>query len=83
MTKISSALVLNIGTLTSEIIDAMILSARAANEKKIPVVLDAVGVGATTFRDDMAAKILDSVRIDIIKGNYSEIARFKTGFFLL
>ncbi len=75
MTKISSALVLNIGTLTSEIIESMLLSAAAANEKKIPVVLDAVGVGATKFRDEMAAKILGSVRIDIIKGNYSEIAK--------
>jgi len=75
MTKISSALVLNIGTLTSEIIDSMLLSAAAANEKNIPVVLDAVGVGATKFRDEMAAKILASVHIDIIKGNYSEIAK--------
>ncbi|HWQ47780.1 MAG TPA: hydroxyethylthiazole kinase [Methanosarcina sp.] len=75
MTGISSALVLNIGTLTSEIIDSMLLSAAAANEKKIPVVLDAVGVGATKFRDEMAAKILGSVRVDIIKGNYSEIAK--------
>ncbi|AAM06102.1 TPA: hydroxyethylthiazole kinase [Methanosarcina acetivorans] len=75
MTKISSALVLNIGTLTSEIIDSMLLSAAAANERDIPVVLDAVGVGATKFRDEMAAKILASVHIDIIKGNYSEIAK--------
>jgi hydroxyethylthiazole kinase len=75
MTGISSALVLNIGTLTSELIEAMLLSAAAANEKGIPVVLDAVGVGATKFRDEMAAKLLDSVRIDIIKGNYSEIAK--------
>ena len=75
MTRISSALVLNIGTLTNEIIDAMILSAKAANERKIPIVLDAVGVGATKFRDYMAAKIIDSVHIDIIKGNYSEIAK--------
>lgn len=75
MTKISSALVLNIGTLTSEIIDSMLLSAMAANEKKIPVVLDAVGVGATKFRNEMAVKILDSVHIDVIKGNYSEIAK--------
>jgi len=75
MTGISSALVLNIGTLTSEIIDSMIISAVAANKKKIPVILDAVGVGATKFRDDMAAKILNSVHIDIIKGNYSEIAK--------
>jgi hydroxyethylthiazole kinase len=75
MTRISSALVLNIGTLTSEIIDSMLLSAAAANERDIPVVLDAVGVGATKFRDEMAAKILASVHIDIIKGNYSEIAK--------
>jgi hydroxyethylthiazole kinase len=75
MTKISSALVLNIGTLTTEIIDSMILSANAANEKKIPVVFDAVGVGATRFRNEMAAKILDSAHIDLIKGNYSEIAK--------
>jgi hydroxyethylthiazole kinase len=75
MTAISSALVLNIGTLTSEIIDAMILSTSVANEKKIPVILDVVGVGATKFRDDMAEKILDFVYIDIIKGNYSEIAK--------
>lgn len=75
MTGISSALVLNIGTLTTELIDAMIVSGKAANEKQIPVVLDAVGVGATRFRDDMAAKILDTIHIDIIKGNYSEIAK--------
>jgi hydroxyethylthiazole kinase len=75
MTGISTVFVLNIGTLTTELIDAMILSAKAANENNMPVVLDAVGVGATKFRDEMAAKILDSVRVDIIKGNYSEIAK--------
>ncbi len=75
MTRISSSLVLNIGTLTKQLIDAMIISASAANEKNIPVVLDAVGVGATRFRDEMASKILSSVRVDIIKGNYSEIAK--------
>ncbi|WP_342305718.1 hydroxyethylthiazole kinase [Methanolobus sp. ZRKC5] len=75
MTGISSGLVLNIGTLTTDLIDAMLISAAAANEKNIPVVLDAVGVGATKFRDDMAAKILNSIRVDIIKGNYSEIAK--------
>ncbi|WP_406671245.1 hydroxyethylthiazole kinase [Methanolobus sp. ZRKC4] len=75
MTGIASALVLNIGTLTTELVDVMIISATAANENDIPVVLDAVGVGATKFRDEMAAKILDSAHIDIIKGNYSEIAK--------
>jgi hydroxyethylthiazole kinase len=75
MTRISSALVLNIGTLTNDITDAMIISAKTANEKKIPVILDAVGVGATKFRDYTAAKIIDSIHVDILKGNYSEIAK--------
>ncbi len=75
MTRFSSALVLNIGTLTNELIDAMIISANAANKKGIPIVLDSVGVGATEFRDLMCSKIINTVRVDIIKGNYSEIAK--------
>ncbi len=75
MAGIASALVLNIGTLTTGLVDAMLLAARAANQKGIPVVLDAVGVGATRLRDTEAARILDTVRVDIIKGNASEIAR--------
>jgi len=75
MARLASALVLNIGTLTTELVESMKIAARAANEKGIPVVLDAVGVGATKFRDTAAQSILDTVRIDIIKGNASEIAR--------
>ena len=75
MAGISSALVLNIGTLTSEIIDSMLLAGKSANGKHIPVVLDVCGAGATKFRDDKCFEILDEVRVGIIKGNSSEIAR--------
>ncbi len=75
MAKIASALVLNIGTLTPELVDSMILAAKAANEKGIPVVFDAVGVGATKLRDDKAFLILNEAKVDIIKGNSSEIAK--------
>jgi len=75
MAAIASALVLNIGTLTPELIESMIVAAKSANRKGIPVVLDAVGVGATKLRDESAAKLLETVRIDIIKGNSSEIAK--------
>jgi len=74
MTGISNALVLNIGTLTPSLVKSMIISARKANDKGIPIVLDAVGAGATKFRTDKALEILESVRIDIIKGNAGEIA---------
>ena len=75
MTGIASALVLNIGTLTPEFVEAMLLAARAANAKGIPVVLDVCGAGATALRDESSFKLLNEARIDILKGNASEIAR--------
>jgi len=75
MAKIASALVLNIGTLTNELIESMKIAGKAANEKGIPIVLDAVGVGATKLRDDKALELLNELKIDIIKGNASEIAK--------
>ncbi len=75
MAGIASAQVLNIGTLTTDFVLAMKLAAIAANRKGIPVVLDICGAGATKFRDEKCFEILDNVRVDIIKGNASEIAR--------
>jgi hydroxyethylthiazole kinase len=73
MTGLASALVLNIGTLTKEFIDAMILAGKTANEKGIPIVLDAVGAGATTMRTEESKRLLKELNIDIIKGNAGEI----------
>lgn len=75
MTGIASALVLNIGTLTSDFIESMILAGRRANERKIPVVFDVCGAGATIYRDKKCFELLDSVKMSIIKGNSSEIGR--------
>jgi hydroxyethylthiazole kinase len=75
MAKIASAVVLNIGTLTVELVEAMKLAARSANEKGIPVVLDVCGAGATALRDRKCLELLNEVRIDVIKGNASEVAR--------
>ncbi len=73
MTSISSALVLNIGTLTVDLVKSMILAGKKANDKNIPVILDAVGVGATDLRTDKAREILNKIKISILKGNSSEI----------
>lgn len=75
MAGIASSLVLNIGTLTVDFINAMIIAARSANQKNIPVVLDVCGAGATTLRDTKCFELLDAAKITIIKGNASEIAR--------
>ena len=75
MAQIAQALVLNIGTLTVELVEAMKLAAKSANAKGIPVVLDVCGAGATKLRDQKANELINECRIDIIKGNASEIAR--------
>ncbi|WP_018932058.1 hydroxyethylthiazole kinase [Gracilibacillus lacisalsi] len=74
MAQMASSLVLNIGTLTKEQIDAMILAGKAANQAGVPVVLDPVGVGATTFRTNSAKRILQEVNVTCIRGNAGEIA---------
>lgn len=70
---ISSALVLNIGTLNSRTIASMLAAGKAANQKGIPVVFDPVGAGATALRTETAARIMDEVKLAVIRGNISEI----------
>jgi hydroxyethylthiazole kinase len=74
MVGLASALVLNIGTLSGHWIEAMLLAGRAASARGIPVVLDPVGAGATAYRTETARRILDEVRVTVLRGNQGEIA---------
>ena len=74
MVGIASALVLNIGTLSERWIDAMLLAGRAATARGIPIVLDPVGAGATRYRTETARRILDAVRVTVLRGNPGEVA---------
>ena len=74
MARIAGALVLNIGTLSPHWIEAMLLAGRAANEAGVPVVLDPVGAGATTYRTETARRILAEVDVAILRGNAGEVA---------
>jgi len=69
---LSAALVVNIGTLSTPWIEAMIIAAEAAKGQGKPWVLDPVGAGATTLRNE-AVKMLLPHRPSIIRGNASEI----------
>jgi hydroxyethylthiazole kinase len=73
MVGLARALVLNIGTLSPSWVDAMVLAGRRARGRGVPVVLDPVGVGATTFRTMSARRLLEEVRPTIVRGNASEI----------
>ena len=73
MVSHAGALVLNIGTLTEESVAAMISAGRKAEKKRIPIVLDPVGAGATRLRTESARKILSQIHIRVLRGNASEI----------
>jgi hydroxyethylthiazole kinase len=74
MVGLASALVLNIGTLSERWIEAMLLAGREAGERRIPVVLDPVGAGATTYRTETARRILEEVSVTVLRGNAGEVA---------
>lgn len=73
MAAMAGALILNIGTLAEQWIEAMLLAARAANQRGIPVILDPVGAGATRYRTQTVKQILSEVEISVIRGNASEV----------
>jgi hydroxyethylthiazole kinase len=74
MVRLAGALVLNIGTLSPPWVEAMLLAGRTANEAGVPVALDPVGAGATSYRADTAKQILDAVDVAVLRGNAGEVA---------
>jgi len=73
MVALSQALVINIGTLSTPWVDAMLQAAKQAARLGIPIVLDPVGCGATAFRTATARALIEAARPAVIRGNASEI----------
>lgn len=73
MASIASSLVLNIGTLENKWVEAMIIAGRIALRKNIPIVLDPVGAGATSYRSKVCKQLIEECKPSIIRGNASEI----------
>ena len=73
MTGLAQALVINIGTLSPPWIEAMLKAGKEARRRKIPVVLDPVGCGATPFRTNTVEKLINEIHPAVIRGNASEI----------
>ncbi|HHZ05826.1 MAG TPA: hydroxyethylthiazole kinase [Clostridiales bacterium] len=74
ITAISSALVINIGTLNERTVQSMLEAGKTANKNNIPVVLDPVGAGASQFRNYTVKELLKEVQINVIRGNLSEVS---------
>ena len=74
MVAVAGALVLNVGTLTPDWVDAMERAGKRANQLGIPVILDPVGAGATRLRTESSRRLLNEVQVSIVRGNVGEIA---------
>ncbi|KIV99392.1 hydroxyethylthiazole kinase, variant 1 [Verruconis gallopava] len=68
------SLVINMGTVTPEILANYTQALRAYNAVGGAVLLDPVGAGASSARKDAAHTLLAAGYFDVIKGNYNEIA---------
>ena len=73
ITQRCDSLVLNLGMLNSLKKEAMVLAGKKANQKRVPVVFDPVGVGASSFRLRAAKELMEQVRFTAIRGNASEV----------
>lgn len=73
MAAIAQALVLNIGTLEPYWIESMRQALTVANQRGIKTVLDPVGAGATSYRNQSIAALLAQASPSVIRGNASEI----------
>lgn len=71
--KIASSLYINIGTLTKEQEQAIIMAVISAKNSNIPVVLDPVACGAISRKISVINKIFQLGKVHIIKGNLGEI----------
>lgn len=74
ITSISSALVLNIGTLNRRTVESMLAAGKKANELGVPVVLDPVGAGASALRNRTVLELLEQVQMTVVRGNLSELS---------
>lgn len=70
----AQALVVNLGTLTGDIVRSALQAGKRANILGIPVVLDPVGAGATRFRRESSLFLLARLRVTILRGNAAEVA---------
>ena len=71
--SLSSALVLNIGTMDLFMRNLIIKAGKLANQKNVPVILDPVGAGASKIRKELVESLIKEVRFAVIKGNMAEI----------
>jgi len=67
------AVIFNIGTVTNKQVKAMIEAGKKATERNVPIILDPVAAGVTPFRSAAIKRMLEELKISVIKGNLAEV----------
>ena len=70
---LARAVVLNMGTPGEENTASLLAAAAAARAAGVPVVFDPVAVGATSWRREVAKRLIETAPLAAIRGNASEI----------
>lgn len=73
ITASSNALAVNIGNITDNRMESIMISGKIAYEKKIPSIIDVVGVSCSSLRLNFAMDFIGKCKPSVIKGNMSEI----------
>lgn len=68
LARVPGGLLINFGTLDSDLLDGMLAAGSHANQNGKPVVFDPVGVGATAYRRTIAT----SERLCVVKSPCSD-----------
>jgi hydroxyethylthiazole kinase len=71
--RLSNALVINIGTLNDRTRSSMFTAAHIARDYGIPIILDPVGAGASSYRTQTVQDLISDLVPNVIRGNLSEI----------
>ena len=72
ITSHSDALVCNMGA--TECMDSLFIACKAAKDNNVPIVLDPVGVAASTYRRKKCVELISNYTPSCIRGNEREIA---------
>ena len=79
ITAICGGLNINIGTLNVRTIEGMLKAGHKANELGHVVLLDPVGAGASSLRTNTAVKLMQELKLNVIRGNISEVKTLAAG----
>ncbi|MGI6255660.1 MAG: hydroxyethylthiazole kinase [Acutalibacter sp.] len=79
ITAVCGGLNINIGTLNKRSIEGMFRAGEKANQLGHVVLLDPVGAGASSLRTNTAISLMEKLKLDVIRGNISEIKTLALG----